>query len=89
MNASIQTLASLAASLMIIAALFVLLSQRQSVWLIVAIVAELAGLAFRGVLALSPDLARTMPMVFSMWTLCALAFAGSLLAYAIETTQKR
>jgi hypothetical protein len=88
-NQTIQSFASLASSLMILAALFVLLRQRQSVWLIVAIVAELAGLAFRGVLAMSPDIARTMPMLFSVWTLCALVFAGGLLAYAIETTQKR
>jgi hypothetical protein len=61
----------------------------RSVWLIVAIAAELAGLVFRAALFVLPDVARTMPLFFTVWTLSSLVFAAGLLGYAIETTQKR
>jgi hypothetical protein len=35
-----------------------------------------------------PDLARSMPMLFTVWSLAALVFAIGLLGYAIEQGQK-
>lgn len=78
----------MAASSMIFAALFLLWRKSGSVWLIVAIVAELFSLTFLLVLKLAPALAQSMPIFFPIWTLSALAMAIALLAYAIETTHR-
>jgi hypothetical protein len=87
--ATIPSLASLVASLLVLAALFVLLRRGTSAWLIVAIVAELGGLAFRSVVMLAPAVAQSMPMLYSVWTLTALAFGVGLLGYAIEATRPK
>jgi hypothetical protein len=89
MNAAIQSFASLVASLLVLAALFVLLKRGTSAWLIVAIVAELVGLAFRGVVMLAPSIAQTTPLLYSIWTLTALAFGIGLLGYAFEATREK
>jgi hypothetical protein len=85
----LQALAPTAASLLVLAALFLLWRAHRSVWLVVAIAAELVGLLFRGVLFALPDLARTTPLFFAVWTLSALAFAIALLGYAIDITSRR
>ena len=85
----LQSLAPIAMALMVLAALVLLWRRDRSVWLIVAIAAELAGLVFRAALFVLPDVARTMPLLFTVWTLTSLVFAAGLLGYAIETTQKR
>ena len=86
--ANLAAIASVVVSLLIIAALAILWNRHRSIWLIVAIVAEIVGLAFRAAVAVMPDLVRTMPMVFSLWSLSALVFAVGLLAYAIEINQR-
>jgi hypothetical protein len=88
LNALLQTIGPLAATLMIAAALIMLWRQSRSVWLIVSLVAELVSLVFRGVIAVAPEFARTAPFFFTVWLLCSLIFAAGLLGYAIETTQK-
>ena len=85
----LQSLAPIAMALMVLAALVLLWRRDRSVWLIVAIAAELAGLVFRAALFVLPDVARTTPLFFTVWTLSSLVFAAGLLGYAIETTQKR
>ena len=87
-SATIPSLASLVASLLVLAALIVLLKRDISAWLIVAIVAELLGLAFRAVVMLAPAIAQSMPVLYSVWTLTALAFGIGLLGYAIEATAR-
>jgi hypothetical protein len=73
---------------MIAAALVMLWRKSRSVWLVVALVAELVSLAFRGVIAFAPGLAQDAPFFFTAWLLCSLVFAAGLLGYAIESTQK-
>jgi len=85
----LQSLAPIVMALMVLAALALLWRRDRSVWLIVAIVAELAGLVFRGVLVVAPDFLRTAPMFYALWTLSSLVFAAALLGYAIEATQRR
>ena len=85
---NLASLASVVVSLIIIAALAILWNKHRSIWLIVAIVAEIVGLVFRAAVALMPDLVRTMPLIFSLWSLSALVFAIALLAYAIEINQR-
>jgi hypothetical protein len=86
---NLQSLAPLVIGIVTLAALFLLWRARHSVWLMVAIVAELAGIAFRAVLFVAPELMRTVPLFFAMWTLSALVFAVALLGYAIEVTQRK
>ena len=88
LNSILQSLGPLLATLMIAAALIMLWRRSRSVWLIVSLVAELVSLAFRGVIAVAPELARNAPFFFTAWLLCSLIFAAGLLGYAIETTQK-
>ena len=85
----LQSLAPIVIALMVLAALALLWRRDHSVWLIVAIVAELVGLVFRGVLVAMPELMRSTPMFFAVWTLSSLVFAAGLLGYAIEATQRR
>ena len=84
----LQTIAPIASSLMIIAALVLLWRRSRSVWLIVALASELAGILFRCVVALMPELAQSTPMFFTIWTLCYLVFAAGLLGYALEVNQR-
>jgi len=88
LNSILQSLGPLVATLMIAAALIMLWRRSRSVWLIVSLVAELVSLAFRGVIAVAPELPRSAPLFFTAWLLCSLIFAAGLLGYAIETTQK-
>ena len=85
----LQSLAPLAASVMIVAALAILWRGSRSVWLIVALAAEVAGLIFRGVIAIAPEFTRATPLFFTVWMLCSLIFAGGLLGYALEVDQRR
>ena len=84
----LQTLAPIASSLMIVAALAMLWRRSRSVWLIVALAAELAGLLFRSVVAVAPGITQSTPMFFTIWTLCYLVFAAGLLGYALEVNQR-
>jgi hypothetical protein len=85
---SLESLGPIAASLLVLAALFLLWRRQNSVWLIVAIVAEALGLAFRGVLAVAPDFVRTTPLMFTLWMLAGIVFAIGLFGYALEVTQR-
>jgi uncharacterized MnhB-related membrane protein len=85
----LQSLTSVLMGLMVLAALVLLWQRDRSVWLIVAIVGEAVGLVFRGALIAAPDLARSMPQLFSIWSFTALVFAVGLLAYAIERTSRK
>jgi hypothetical protein len=85
----LQSLAPILISVMVLAALAILWRKDRSVWLIVAIVAEVAGLVFRGVMFIASDVAQRMPVFFSLWTLSALVFAAGLLGYALEMNQRR
>jgi hypothetical protein len=88
MGPLLQQLAPTIVSLMVIAALALLWRSSRSIWLVVAILAELLALVFRGTYSLMPELARSMPMLFTLWSLSALVFAVGLLGYAIEQGQK-
>ena len=88
LNALLQSIGPLLATLMVAAALILLWRKSRSVWLIVSLVAELVSLAFRGALALAPGVAQSAPFFFTAWLLCSLVFAAGLLGYAIESTQK-
>ena len=88
MGSMLQQIAPIVIALIVIAALALLWRSSKSIWLIVAIVAQLAGLVFRATISMVPDLARTMPMFLSLWSLSALVFAVGLLGYALEETQK-
>jgi hypothetical protein len=87
-NALLQSIGPLLATLMVAAALIILWRKSRSVWLVVSLVAELVSLAFRGVIAIAPGLATGAALFFSAWLLCSLVFAAGLLGYAIESTQK-
>ena len=89
LSPALQSLFSVVMSLMLILALGLLWRRDRSAWLLVALAGEAIGLAFRIALVVVPDLVRTAPMMFSVWTLSALAFALGLLGYAIEATGKR
>ena len=83
-----QTLAPIASSLMIIAALAMLWRRSRSVWLIVALAAELAGLLFRSAIVIAPGIGQNAPMFFTIWTLCYLVLGAGLLGYALEVNQR-
>jgi hypothetical protein len=89
MMMALQSLVSLAVTLMTLAALILLWRQSKSSWLIVSIVAECVSLLCRAMLFVAPELFRSTSVFSSVWTLSALAFATGLLGYAIETTQRR
>ena len=88
MTSLLQQVAPTVVSLMIIAALALLWRGSKSVWLLVAIVAELAGLVFRAAFSFAPDVARSMPLILTMWSLASFVFAVGLLGYAVEQSQK-
>jgi hypothetical protein len=88
MGSLLQQIAPVIISLIIIAALALLWRTSKSIWLLVAIVAELAGLVFRAAFSFAPDLTHSMPMLLSLWSIAALVFAVGLLGYAIEQGQK-
>jgi hypothetical protein len=88
LNALLQSIGPLLATLMIATALILLWRQSRSAWLIVSLVSELVSLGFRGVIAIAPEFARGAPFFFTVWLLCSLVFAAGLLGYAIEATQK-
>jgi hypothetical protein len=88
MGTLLQQAAPTVISLIIIAALALLWRSSRSIWLLVAIVAELVGLVFRFAVSFSPEIMRSVPMFLSVWSLCALVFAIGLLGYAIEQGQK-
>ncbi len=88
MDSLMQQIAPVVVSLMIIGALALLWRGSRSIWLIVAIVAELAGLVFRATFSFEPEFARTIPMIFTLWSLASLVFAVGLLGYALEQSQK-
>ena len=89
LSPALQSLFSVVMSLMLLVALALLWRRDRSTWLVVALAAETIGLVFRIVLTVIPDVIRTAPMLFSVWTLTALAFALGLLGYAIEASAKR
>jgi hypothetical protein len=86
---ALQSLFSVVMSLMLLLALALLWRRDRSTWLVVALVGEAIGLAFRVALTVVPGIVQTAPMLFSVWTLSALVFALGLLGYAIETTSRR
>ena len=88
MGTLLQQAAPTVISLILIAALALLWRTSRSIWLIVAIVAELAGLVFRFAVVFSPEVTRTMPIFFTLWSLATFVFAVGLLGYAIEQGQK-
>lgn len=85
----LQSLAPIVIALMVLVALALLWRRDRSVWLIVAIAAEVLGLLFRGVLFAMPDLVRGTPQFFAIWTLSSLVFAAGLLGYALERNQRQ
>jgi len=89
LSPALQSLFSVVMSLMVLLALALLWRRDRSTWLVLALVGEAIALAFRIVLVVVPDVVRTAPMLFSLWTLSALVFALGLLGYAIETTSRR
>lgn len=88
MMMGLQSLVSLAITLMMMAAVIVLWRKNKSLWLVASFVAECVGLLCRGILSVAPELFSSTPALSSVWTLSALAFATGLLGYAIETTQR-
>jgi hypothetical protein len=84
----LQLLAPIAVTLMVLIALALLWRASRSVWLIVAIVGEIAAFAFNIVIVIAPEAARSISPLFPLWTIAALVFAGGLLGYAIETSKK-
>ena len=88
MGSELKEIAPIVISLIVIAALALLWRGSKSIWLLVAIVAELAGLVFRAAFSYAPAATRSMPMLFTLWSLSALVFAVGLLGYAIEQSQK-
>jgi hypothetical protein len=88
MGMLLQQAAPTVISLIIIAALALLWRTSRSIWLIVAVIGELVGLVFRFAVSFSPELMRSMPMFFTLWSLSAFVFAVGLFGYAIEQSQK-
>jgi hypothetical protein len=88
MGMLLQQAAPTIISLLILAALALLWRASRSVWLVVAVIGELVGLAFRAAVSFSPDILRSMPMLLTLWSLSSFVFAVCLLGYAIEQTQK-
>ena len=88
MGSLLQAFAPTVISLIVIAALALLWRTSRSIWLVVAVIAELAGLVFRCVVSFAPELMRSMPMFLSLWSLASFVFAIGLLGYAIEQGQK-
>jgi len=88
MGSLLQQAAPTVIALIVIAALALLWRSSRSIWLTVAIVAELAGLVFRFAVAFMPDVTRSMPIFFTLWTLSAFVFAVGLFGYALEQSQK-
>ncbi len=88
MGMLLQQAAPTVIALIVIAALALLWRTSRSIWLVVALAAELVGLVFRFAVSFMPDLARSTSVFFTIWSLSALVFAIGLLGYAIEQSQK-
>jgi len=88
MGSLLQQAAPTVIALIIIAALALLWRSSRSIWLVVALIGELVGLVFRFAVSFSPELARSMPVFFSLWSLSAFVFAVGLFGYALEQSQK-
>jgi len=85
MNGSLlSSLPSIAIAVLVLIAMFVLWDKDRSPWLILAIAAEIASLCLHALLMIVPDAIGTMKIVFLLWPLAGLLFAGGLLGYAIE-----
>ena len=84
----LQSLAPVIASLMMFVAFFLLWSKSRSVWLMVAMVAELIGFSCMVLLKVAPGVLQGTPAFFWIWTLSAFVMALALLAYAIEVWQR-
>jgi len=89
LSAGLQSIAPLAMAALVLTALALLFHKDRSVWLIVAIIGEIIGLLFRIALFVVPELPRSAPIFFSLWTLSSFVFAAGLLGYAIERHQQR
>jgi len=88
MGMLLQQAAPVVISLIILGALALLWRSSRSIWLIVVLVAELVGLVFRLAISFAPEVTRSMPMVFTLWSLSGFVFAVGLFGYAIEQSQK-
>ena len=88
METLLQQAAPIVISLIILAALALLWRPSRSIWLVVAVVGEIVGLAFRFAVSFMPDLTRSSSMFFTLWSLSAFVFAVGLFGYAIEQSQK-
>ncbi len=86
---TLQTLFPLLIALMVIAALALLWRRDRSAWLLAALAGEGISLVFNVALIVLPEVVRSLPQLFSVWTLGALMFAFGLLGYAVERNQKR
>ena len=84
----LATLMPTVAVLLILAALALLWRAHRSIWLIVAMVAELFGLGFRIVSMIAPDLMRQVSLIPTLWLATGVVFGIGLLAYALEVTRK-
>lgn len=85
---TLQMLAPMVASLMMFAVFFLLWSKSRSVWLMLAMLADMIGFAFMAILRVAPGLAQSTPIFFPLWTLSGFVVALGLLAYAIEASRQ-
>ena len=89
LSPTLQSLFSLVVAAMVIAALILLWRRDRSAWLLAALIGEAAGLGFRVLVIVWPELVGAVPGMLSLWTLTALVFAIGLFGYAIERHQRR
>jgi len=89
LESMLQSLLSFIVPAMVLVAVGLLWRRNRSPWLLLAIAGEAAGLGFRTLLAVAPDLINTAPKLFSLWTLTGFAFAVGLLGYALEPGAKK
>ncbi len=82
----VNTLGQLA-GILILAASIVLWVRRRTPWLLVAMIAQIVGMACRVVLTLSQSLYTQMSFLHLLWPLAAGVFGAALLCHALlETT---
>jgi hypothetical protein len=88
MGTLLQQVAPTVISLIVLAALALLWRSSRSIWLVVAVIGEIVGLVFRFAVSFSPEITRSWPMLFTLWSLSAFVFAVGLFGYALEQSQK-
>jgi hypothetical protein len=86
---TVQAMASVLSSVLVLVALFLLWSKSQSTWLLLALLGEGISLLLRFALAVAPAALSAIPMMPLIWSVTGLLVAAGLLGFALEASNRK